>query len=667
MKNRGSRQVETEIEVSPPLLLLNKNVESKQSANLISESITYKQKSFDLSSLKSTGRMMLLQYHANTEENADEWDGMSRRSSSPRLSSSNWSNKGEVDSLHSTLCPKDEAQEEDSILPSVQKAHDGHHYSPSIIFLDEKNQGLATDGSYDRLEQAIMFTKNSKQDAFEESVKRWQAEDDAMEAIRKAKETETLHTKHMSKRKELEEELARGKEEVERMKNQQDELMKELQMVQDQRSILESRIAESHSSEKELEEKIISAVKLLISIRQKRDELLVEHKDAIREVNELRGSVQEEAASFCTPQFLSFSFMEINEATNNFDPSWKIGEGSYGSVYKGVLRHMHVAIKMLPFYGSQDHLEFQHEVEVSCRVRHPNLMTLIGTCPESRSLIYEYLQNGSLEDRLTCRNRTPPLPWQTRIRIATEICSALIFLHSNKPSIIHGNLKPTKVLLDGNYVCKLGDLDILRIIPPGENMTKTSPKSTSAYMDPEFLETGELAPELDVYSFGIIMMRLLTGRPALGIVNDVKCALENEVFNAVLDFSAGDWPLEQANQLAHLALRCCEKNHFNRPDLASEVWSVLEAMMVSCTASATCLGSRPHRRIPSHFICPIFQEVMKDPHIAADGFTYEADAIKGWLQSGHNTSPMTNLKLSDCNLLPNYALLYAIQEWQQRS
>lgn len=61
------------------------------------------------------------------------------------------------------------------------------------------------------------------------------------------------------------------------------------------------------------------------------------------------------------------------------------------------------------------------------------------------------------------------------------------------------------------------------------------------------------------------------------------------------------------------------------------------------------------------------QEVMKDPHIAADGFTYEADAIKGWLQSGHNTSPMTNLKLSDCNLLPNYALLYAIQEWQQRS
>lgn len=249
------------------------------------------------------------------------------------------------------------------------------------------------------------------------------------------------------------------------------------------------------------------------------------------------------------------------------------------------------------------------QVEVSCRVRHPNLVTLVGTCPESRSLIYEYIQNGSLEDRLTCRNRTPPLPWQTRIRIATEICSALIFLHSNNPPIIHGNLKPTKVLLDGNYVCKLSDLDILRLVPPGENMTKTISKASSPYLDPEFLETGELAPELDLYSFGIIMLRLLTGRTASGIVNDVKCALENEVFNAVLDFSAGEWPLEQANQLAVLALTCCQRNRSDRPDLASEVWTVLEQMMVSVSASATCLGSQLHRRTPSHFICPIFQVI----------------------------------------------------------
>lgn len=238
-------------------------------------------------------------------------------------------------------------------------------------------------------------------------------------------------------------------------------------------------------------------------------------------------------------------------------------------------------------------------------MRHPNLVTFIGTCPELRSLVYEYLPNGSLEDRLTCRNRTPLLPWQTRIRIATEICSVLIFLHSNEPSIVHGNLKPTKVLLDGNFVSKLSDLDISHLIPPGENVTKTSQNVNSPYMDPEFLETGDRTPEMDVFAFGVIILRLLTGRPAMGIVKDIKCALENEVFNAVLDFAAGEWPLEQAKQLAHLALRCCEKNRFDRPDLASEVLSVLEPMMVS--ASVTCSASQSQRRIPSHFICPIFQ------------------------------------------------------------
>lgn len=548
--------------------------------------------------------------------------------------------------------------------------------SRSVPLMDEEEgfQERATGKINDRLERTMTDTKNLKRKIFEETVKRWKEEDNAMEAKCKAKALESLSVKEMSRRKEIEELLEKEKQETERMKNQQDELMKELQMVQEQNAQLEAEVFESQCSAKELEEKIISAVELLISFKKKRDDMRIEHRKAIEKVKEMKKLIRAETAGFCGTQFLEFSFMEINEATHDFDPSWKIGEGKYGSVYRGLLRHMHVAIKMLPSYGSQNLLEFQKQVELLSKVRHPNLVTLIGTCPEARSLVYEYLRNGSLEDHLSCRENTPSLPWETRIWIASEICSALIFLHSSEPCITHGKLKSSNVLLDSNFVCKVSDFGIYSLIPKDEDtansttfLNESDPKVTCEQVHPSYFEAGEVTPESDVYSFGIILLQLLTRRPISKILRDVKCALENDNFSTVLDGSAGDWPLTQARDLAYLAQRCCEKTQFNQPDL-SEILCVLERMRASSFASPSHSGSKAaSSHIPSHFICPIFQEVMKDPHIAADGFTYEADAIKGWLQSGHKTSPMTNLKLENCSLLPNYALHQAIQEWQQQS
>lgn len=248
---------------------------------------------------------------------------------------------------------------------------------------------------------------------------------------------------------------------------------------------------------------------------------------------------------------------------------------------------------------------------VLSRVRHPNLVQLVGICPESRSLVYEYCENGNLEDRLVGEGKTPSLPWQSRVRIAIDVCSALAFLHSSNPCIVHGNIKLTSILLDSNYVGKLSNTGLFRFVSnEGRNPTTSNDMSSEAsvYVDPEFFETGQLTTESDVYSFGIVLLQLLTGRKqASGVVKDVKCALENGNFETVLDFSAGDFPLELAKQAALLALRCCETERANRPNIVSDIWRLVLPMRNLCPPAS--LGTEEKRRIPSHFVCPIFQVI----------------------------------------------------------
>ncbi|KAL6541568.1 hypothetical protein OROGR_011054 [Orobanche gracilis] len=474
------------------------------------------------------------------------------------------------------------------------------------------------------------------------------------------------------------EQLLRQSQEMETMKSQHNRILKELELIRNEKTALESRLRETYCSEKELEDKIIQAVNLLITFKGTRDKLQIEYDCAIRKVNKHRVLLTEDPSRTLDEHFFGISFRDIMEATQNFDPSQKIGEGRYGSVFKGMLWHVKVAIKMLPSSASHSDSEFKNEAEILCRVRHPNLVTLIGACVDSRSLVYEYIENGSLEYYLSTLTK-PSLSWQTRIRIAMETCSTLIFLHGidgNHICNMHGNLKSSNILLDANFVTKIICFGISNLILLNQNpFSSTNDPEKLAYLDPEYFENGELTTESDVYSFGVVLLRLLTGRPAINVARDVQCALESGNLDTLLDISAGDWPVGKAKELASLGLRCCEKGRLDRPDLVSEVLGVLEPMREFCNssrlsyiASSSCmLSSGSHLKVPSYFLCPIFQEVMEDPHIAGDGFTYEADAIKGWFNSGHKTSPMTNLKLENCDLLPNYALYYAIQEWRQQN
>lgn len=153
--------------------------------------------------------------------------------------------------------------------------------------------------------------------------------------------------------------LRREREELDKMKKQRDEVMEELRAAQSQKTSLENQIAESNKMVKNLEQKIISAVDLLQSYKKEREELQMERDNALREAEELRRKQGEDTSTQMPKFFSEFSFSEIKEAT---DPSLKIGEGGYGSIYKGLLRHTQVAIKMLHAHSMQGPSEFQQEV-----------------------------------------------------------------------------------------------------------------------------------------------------------------------------------------------------------------------------------------------------------------------------------------------------------------
>ena len=242
-----------------------------------------------------------------------------------------------------------------------------------------------------------------------------------------------------------------------------------------------------------------------------------------------------------------------------------------------------------------------YQVRALSQLTHPNLVRLIGYCSEASVLVYEYYPNGNLEDRLNCKNESTPLSWQTRIHIVTELCSVLVYLHSRKPhSIVHGDLKPSNILLDANFKSKLSDFGLCRILCHERRSSNdttlchfTDPKGTFHYVDPEFCETRKLTRKSDVYSFGVILLQLLTGqRPHFEMENDVQVALDAGRLPSLLDPLAGDWPIKTAEELANLALRCCDRYQRNRPDLSSEVRKVLEPMRASCVASSSSPGHK---------------------------------------------------------------------------
>ncbi|CAM0944663.1 unnamed protein product [Alopecurus aequalis] len=559
------------------------------------------------------------------------------------------------------------------LLSALQREKDVEN-----LYQNEKGKRVEMDEKIMRQRMEIEETKRQRDklvkrlrqklnDVSEETNRRRSAEKDLLSALQRAKELEDLYQFEMRQRKTIEETLVRQTREIEETKIQYKAIHDELHDAKEEKVMLEHRITEIKSAFEDHTQKMTTISGLLKELQEDIVKLQQERDAAVTAAEGLLQRISVPAEVVNT----EFSVFELEQATRQLDKALKIGEGGFGCVYKGSLRSTTVAIKLLHPESLQGQSEFHQEVAVLGRVRHPNIVTLIGSCREAFGLVYEFLPNGSLEDRLACTNNTSPLTWQVRTRIIAEMCSALTFLHSNKPHpVVHGDLKPDNILLDANLVSKLGDFGLCRLLIQSNSYRTTTPRGAFAYMDPEFMSTGELTTQSDVYSFGIIILQLLTGRSPQKIVEVVQDAMKKGRLHSIVDPSAGSWPFVQANQLAHLGLRCAEMSRTRRPDLAREVWVAVGPLMKAASPRvrrpSITAASSDEASTPSDFLCPIFQEIMSDPHFAADGFTYEAEAIRAWLDSGHDTSPMTNLKLLHKVLTPNRGLRSAILEWQEQ-
>ncbi|KAF6157242.1 hypothetical protein GIB67_041703 [Kingdonia uniflora] len=274
-------------------------------------------------------------------------------------------------------------------------------------------------------------------------------------------------------------------------------------------------------------------------------------------------------------QYRKYALDELREATSGFSESLMIGEGGYGPVFRAILDHTPVAIKVLRPDAAQGMKQFQQEVEVLSCVRHPNMVLLLGACPESGCLVYEYMDNGSLDDRLFRRENTPTIPWRIRFKIAAEIATGLLFLHQTKPEpLVHRDLKPGNILLDQNYVSKISDVGLARLVPPSvaDSVTQyhmTSAAGTFCYIDPEYQQTGMLGTKSDIYSLGIMLLQIITAKAPMGLAHLVEMSIEDGTFEDILDPTVRDWPIEETLTYAKLALQCAELRRKDRPDLGT--------------------------------------------------------------------------------------------------
>ncbi|KAM1262690.1 hypothetical protein ACFX13_028457 [Malus domestica] len=293
----------------------------------------------------------------------------------------------------------------------------------------------------------------------------------------------------------------------------------------------------------------------------------------------------------------AFTFAELRQATNDFSRLLKIGEGGFGNVYRGSIKAADdkgsdpvvVAIKKLNNDGLQGHKQWVAEVQFLSVVEHPNLVKLIGYCAVDgergiqRLLVYEFMPNRSLEDHLFNKVYST-VPWETRLQIILGAAQGLAYLHQGlEVQVIYRDFKCANVLLDDNFKPKLSDFGLAREGPMvGHTHVSTAVVGTYGYAAPDYIETGHLTAKSDVWSFGVVLYEILTGRRSLERnrprteqkllewVKQFPC--DGKKFGLIMDSRLETkYSITAARKIANLAESCLSKSAKDRPTMSQVV------------------------------------------------------------------------------------------------
>eukprot|EP00252_Welwitschia_mirabilis_P019343 TRINITY_DN4451_c0_g2_i10.p1 TRINITY_DN4451_c0_g2~~TRINITY_DN4451_c0_g2_i10.p1 ORF type:complete len:1530 (+),score=356.29 TRINITY_DN4451_c0_g2_i10:185-4774(+) len=284
----------------------------------------------------------------------------------------------------------------------------------------------------------------------------------------------------------------------------------------------------------------------------------------------------------------TFTLAELEKATDKFNPQNILGEGGFGRVYRGRLDDgTNVAVKVLTRDDQQGGREFVSEIEMLSRLHHRNLVKLIGICTEEqkRCLVYDLIPNGSVESHLHGRDKeTSPLDWDARIKIALGAARGLAYLHEDSsPRVIHRDFKASNILLEDDFTPKVSDFGLARSASEEVNgHISTKVMGTFGYVAPEYAMTGHLLVKSDVYSYGVVLLELLSGRKPVdmsqppGQENLVTWArpllTSKEGLETLIDPALGrDLPFDSIAKVAAIASMCVQPEVSHRPFMGEVV------------------------------------------------------------------------------------------------